>query len=83
MARTAAGNFRDRAAAGAAYADLIAHGFSKDHISILGQRGEGGDVADAEDHHVTARDGVKIGGITGLLLGAAALLMDATRLARR
>lgn len=75
MARTAAGHFRDRASADAAYDELIAKGFSRDDISILGRGREGGGLVDDEGQHVDAGEGAKVGGITGLLLGAAAMLI--------
>lgn len=74
MARTIAGYFRDRASADAAYDDLVSQGFSKDDISILGRGAEGrGGLAD--DDTVSAGQGAALGGITGLLLGAAAMLI--------
>jgi len=75
MARTAAGHFADRASADRAYEDLVANGFSKDDISILGRGREGGGLVDDDGQHVTAGEGVKVGGIAGLLLGAAAMLI--------
>jgi len=75
MGRTAAGHFANRAAADAAYADLVANGFDKDDISILGRSREGGGLVDDEGEHMTAGEGAKVGGITGLLLGAAAMLI--------
>jgi hypothetical protein len=74
MARTAAGHFRDRASADAAYDELVAKGFSRDDISIAGRGREGGGLADDEGH-VTAGEGAKVGGIAGLLIGAAAMLI--------
>lgn len=74
MARTVAGHFRDRASADAAYDALIARGFSHDDVSIVGRGREGGGLAD-DDGHVTAGEGVKVGGIAGLLIGAAAMLI--------
>src|SRR5438128_477301 len=75
MARTAAGHFRDRATADATYEDLVAAGFSRDDISILGRGREGGGLVDDEGQHMTAGEGAKVGGIAGLLLGAAAMLI--------
>jgi len=75
MERTAAGHFRDRVAADAAYGDLVANGFSKDDISILGRGREGGGLVDEGGRHIDAAEGAKVGGIAGLLLGAAAMLI--------
>jgi len=78
MARTAVGYFHDRPAADRAYEDLVREGFSKDDISILGRGAEGkSGLADDDhgDHHVTAGEGAAAGGIFGLLLGAAAMLI--------
>jgi uncharacterized protein (TIGR02271 family) len=77
MTRTAVGYFHDRAAADAAYDDLMKNGFSRDEISIMGRGREGG-AGLADDHdgdHVGAGEGAAVGGITGLLLGAAAMLI--------
>jgi hypothetical protein len=74
MAQTAIGHFRDRASADAAYEDLIASGFPKDDISLISPGREAGGLAD-DDGLITAGDGVKIGGVGGLLLGAAAMLI--------
>jgi hypothetical protein len=78
MARTAVGYFHDRMSADRAYEDLVREGFSKDDISILGRGAEGttGLADDGhEGHHVTAGEGAAAGGIFGLLLGAAAMLI--------
>jgi uncharacterized protein (TIGR02271 family) len=78
MARTAVGYFQDRLAVDRAYDDLLREGFSKEDVSILGRGAEGktGPVDDAhEGHHVTAGEGAAAGGIFGLLLGAAAMLI--------
>src|SRR5215211_3837457 len=78
MARTVVGYFQDRQAADRAYEDLVREGFSKDDISILGRGAEGktGLVDEGhEGHHVTAGEGAAAGGIFGLLLGAAAMLI--------
>src|SRR5690242_16425199 len=78
MARTAVGYFPDRLAADRAYEDLVREGFSRDEISILGRGAEGktGLVDDGhEGHHVTAGEGAAAGGIFGLLLGVAAMLI--------
>jgi len=78
MARTAVGYFHDRQSADRAYEDLVREGFSKDDIGILGRGAEGkSGLADDghEGHHVTAGEGAAAGGIFGLLLGAAAMLI--------
>jgi len=77
MARTAVGYFRDWAAADAAYEALLECGFSPDDISVVGRGKEsGGEPAAApHDAHVTAGQGAVVGGLTGLLIGAAALLV--------
>jgi hypothetical protein len=75
MARTAAGHFRNRATADAAYDALVAKGFSRDEISIVGRGREGGGLVDDDGEKLDAGDGAKIGGIAGLLIGAAAMLI--------
>src|SRR5919107_699856 len=77
MDRTAVGYFRDRGMADRAYDALSAAGFSRDDISIMGRGREGG-TGLADDHdkdHVSAGEGAAAGGIFGLLLGAAAMLI--------
>jgi uncharacterized protein (TIGR02271 family) len=76
MARTVVGYFRDRGAADRAYDALLQRGFAKDEISIIGRGADGKTetVAD-EGHHVSAGEGAATGGILGLLLGAAAMLI--------
>ena len=76
MARTVVGYFRDRGAADRAYDALVQRGFGKDEISIVGRGTDGKTetVAD-EGHHVSAGEGAATGGILGLLLGAAAMLI--------
>jgi uncharacterized protein (TIGR02271 family) len=74
MTRTAVGHFRDRGAADAAYDDLLRNGFGRDDLSIMGRGREGG-TGLADDDHVGAGEGAAVGGITGLLLGAAAMLI--------
>jgi uncharacterized protein (TIGR02271 family) len=75
MARTAVGYFRDRAAADRAYDMLVQRGFDRDDISVVGRGAEGTtDRADA-GHDVSAGEGAATGGIAGLLLGAAAMLI--------
>jgi hypothetical protein len=74
MTRTAVGYFHDRAAANAAFDDLMARGFSRDDVSIMGRGREGG-MGLVDDDHVGAGEGAAVGGITGLLLGVAAMLI--------
>jgi len=74
MARTAVGYFRDRAQADAAYDELMARGFDRDDVSVVGRGREGGKGLH-DDDHVSAGEGAAVGGITGLLLGAAAMLI--------
>jgi hypothetical protein len=69
---TTAGYFDDRASADAAYQGLIASGFSQDSVSLIAPGRDDGGLA---DEVVTAGDGAKIGGMAGLLLGAAAMLI--------
>jgi hypothetical protein len=78
MDRTAVGYFRDRAAADRAYSALVAAGYDRDDISIMGRGREGGKGLAVDDHdkdHVSAGEGAATGGIVGLLLGAAAMLI--------
>jgi uncharacterized protein (TIGR02271 family) len=75
MARTVVGYFRDRAAADRAYDALVQRGFGKDEISIIGRGADGKTETAGEAHHVTAGEGAATGGILGLLLGAAAMLI--------
>jgi hypothetical protein len=71
---TALGYFHDRAAADAAYHDLVGQGIPKDAISVLGRGAEGhSDVA--RDDHASAAAGAGVGALEGLLLGAAAMLI--------
>jgi hypothetical protein len=74
MASSIAGYFPDRASADAAYEALLAGGFSQDSVSLIAPGRENGGLAD-EDEVVSAGDGVKLGGIAGLLLGTAAMLI--------
>lgn len=75
MDRTAVGYFHDRMSADRAYEALRREGFSPDDISIIG-RGAEGKTGLLDDHdHVTAGEGAAAGGIFGLLLGAAAMLI--------
>jgi hypothetical protein len=73
MARTAVGYFRDRHAADAAFDDLMSRHFSRDDVSIMGRGREG--ATGLADDHVGAGEGAAVGGITGLLIGAAAMLI--------
>jgi hypothetical protein len=76
MARTAVGYFRDRASADAAYSELVAQGVDRDDISVVGRGREGGKGLHHDDgDHVSAGEGAATGGIVGLLLGAAAMLI--------
>jgi hypothetical protein len=78
MAQTAVGHFRDHGSADAAYEDLIASGFSQEEISLIGRGSEQGERAN-NDGLITTQDGVKFGGIAGLLLGAAVMLIPSLR----
>ncbi len=78
MARTAVGHFHDRPAADAAYEELLQRGFSADDVSIMGRAEDSGDrrAREAEHgEHLTTGQGIATGGIVGLLLGAAAMLI--------
>jgi hypothetical protein len=75
MDRTAVGYFRDRASADRAYDALKGAGFDSDDISVLGRGREGGKGLAGDDHDVSAGEGAVTGGIVGLLLGAAAMLI--------
>jgi uncharacterized protein (TIGR02271 family) len=75
VAHTAIGHFREREAADAAFAELLGRGFSRDEIGII-DRGDDGRTAPAtEREHATASGGAALGGITGLLVGVAAMLV--------
>src|SRR5437868_6875684 len=75
MDRTAVGYFRDRAAADRAYEGLVRGGFDRDDISVLGQGAEGKTGLADTSEDVSAGQGALTGGIFGLLLGAAAMLI--------
>jgi hypothetical protein len=75
MARTAVGYFRDRASADAAFDELMQRGFDRDDVSILGRGREGASGLMDDRDHVTAGEGAAVGGIAGLLLGVAAMLI--------
>jgi len=75
MARTAVGYFADRGSADAAFGELLGLGFSRDEISIVGrEEAERASATDA-DEHATAGSGAALGGLTGLLVGVAAMLV--------
>ena len=74
MARTVVGHFADRKSADAAYNDLLSSGIDRDDVSIVGRGREDGKGLH-DDDHVSAGEGAAVGGITGLLLGAAAMLI--------
>jgi len=77
MDRTAVGYFRDRPSADRAYDRLLQRGFDRDDISVLGRGAEGkrGLADSGEGEDVSAGQGALTGGIFGLLLGAAAMLI--------
>src|SRR3954451_12656034 len=75
MARTAVGYFRDRTSADAAFDELMQRGFDRDDLSILGRGREGASGLTDDRDHVTAGEGAAVGGIAGLLLGVAAMLI--------
>ena len=75
MDRTAVGYFPTRAAADRAYEELDRAGFGKDDISVVGPGAEGGKGLMEKDDHVGAGEGAAVGGIAGLLLGVAAMLI--------
>src|SRR5437762_8387466 len=75
MARSAVGYFRERPAADRAYEELVRSGFSRDDISVVGRGAEGKAVDTRTGEDVTAGQGAATGGIVGLLLGAAAMLI--------
>ena len=75
MARTAVGYFRDRAAADAVLDALVSRSFSREDISVLGRGRQGHEGYYDEHDHITAAEGAATGGIVGLLLGAAAMLI--------
>ena len=75
MARTAVGYFHDRPAADAAYEELLRRGFSRDDISVMARGAEGGPGLADSGEHVTPGQGAALGGLTGLLVGTAAMLI--------
>lgn len=76
MDRTAVGYFHDRGAADRAYDALKMAGYSGDDISVMGRGAAGGSgLADHDRGDVSAGEGAATGGIVGLLLGAAAMLI--------
>jgi hypothetical protein len=74
MDRTAVGYFSTRAAADRAYEELDRAGFDRDDLSVIG-RGAEGRKGLMDDDHVGPGEGAAVGGIAGLLLGAAAMLI--------
>ena len=74
MDTTTLGYFHDRAAADAAYNDLVQPGYSRDSISVL-RRGTDEDGEPGRDTGATGASGAGLGGVEGLLLGAAAMLI--------
>jgi hypothetical protein len=75
MDRTAVGYFHDRGMADRAYDALRAAGYDKDDISIMGRGVEGRSGLADDRGDVSAGEGAAAGGIFGLLLGAAAMLI--------
>jgi hypothetical protein len=73
--RTAVGHFADRVSADAAFDELVQRGFDRDDISILGRGREGASGLMDDRDHVTAGEGAAVGGIAGLLIGVAAMLI--------
>jgi hypothetical protein len=70
---TAIAHFSDRAAADAAFAELIEQGYAQHQLSLLGPGAE--DHDGLHDDHVTTREGVTVGGVAGALLGIGAMLI--------
>jgi uncharacterized protein (TIGR02271 family) len=75
MARTAVAHFADAASADAAYGQLVEHGFNRDDITVMGRGQDGENAPATTGDHVTAGEGAAAGGLFGLLLGAAAMLI--------
>jgi hypothetical protein len=75
VARTVVGHFRDRATADRAFHALLDRGYPRDDISVIGRGAEGKTGLHDDEHHVSAGEGVAVGGITGLLLGVGAMLI--------
>src|SRR5215212_7871286 len=75
MDRTAVGYFRTRADADRAYEELDRAGFDRDELSVIGRGAEGRKGLMDDDDHVGPGEGAAVGGIAGLLLGAAAMLI--------
>jgi hypothetical protein len=75
MDRTAVGYFTTRAAADRAYEELDRAGFDRDDLSVIGRGAEGRKGLMDDDDHVGPGEGAAVGGIAGLLLGAAAMLI--------
>ncbi|HEY7061092.1 MAG TPA: hypothetical protein VII06_06420 [Chloroflexota bacterium] len=71
---TTVGHFADKAAADAAYQQLLQEGFARDDISLIGP-GREGEHGLAKGDTVTTGGAATIGIIEGLLLGAVAMLI--------
>jgi hypothetical protein len=74
MAWTALAYFRDRVSADAAYEDLLRQGYRAHDISVVG-RGREGHAGLHDADHVSAGEGAAVGGLAGVLLGVAAMLI--------
>jgi len=72
---TAVGYFNNRTSATAAYEELLQRGVARDDISVVSRGEESGSGKAPGDHDVKPGEGAAIGGIAGLLLGAAAMLI--------
>ena len=73
MARAAVGHFRDRDAAQTAYDALLRSGFVEGDVSVVERGEDGGGSARTGD--VSAGEGAAVGGLAGLLVGTAAMLI--------
>ena len=73
MARAAVSHFRDRDAAQTAYDALLRSGFVEGDVSVVERGGDGGGSARTGD--VSAGEGAAVGGLAGLLVGTAAMLI--------
>jgi len=71
---TTVGHFAGRAAADAAYQQLLQDGFSRDDVSVIGH-GREGEQGLATRDTVTTGGAATVGIIEGLLLGAVAMLI--------
>lgn len=72
---TAVGYFHDRTSATAAWQDLLDRGVAREDISVVSRGDDGGSGKVPGEHDVKAGEGAAIGGLAGLLLGAAAMLI--------